>query len=106
MSKTSKSEIQQSDDYKMTELGPLPEEWQVARLGEVAVVKSGGSAPQGAKHFHAGRYPFVRVQHLDMDNDYVQRWDLITDEAVQHYRLQKFPAGTIDVMKARALGRG
>ena len=35
MSKTSKSEIQQSNDYKMIELGPLPEEWRVAKLGEV-----------------------------------------------------------------------
>ncbi len=23
-----------SESYRMTELGPLPEEWQVARLGE------------------------------------------------------------------------
>ncbi|KYC52873.1 MAG: hypothetical protein AN188_01542 [Candidatus Methanofastidiosum methylothiophilum] len=27
--------------YKMTELGPLPEEWEVTRLGEVAEVNYG-----------------------------------------------------------------
>ncbi|GIV05253.1 MAG: hypothetical protein KatS3mg016_0828 [Fimbriimonadales bacterium] len=27
------------DGYTMTELGPLPEEWQVVRLGEVVVLR-------------------------------------------------------------------
>jgi hypothetical protein len=27
------------EGYKMTELGPLPEEWRVVRLGEVARTK-------------------------------------------------------------------
>ncbi|NPB03903.1 MAG: restriction endonuclease subunit S [Thermotogae bacterium] len=86
----------------MTELGPLPEEWEVVRLGEVATIKSGGSAPQGERYFVGGKRPFVRVQHLDLNTDYVQRWDLITDEAIQHYRLRKFPAGTIVFPKSGA----
>jgi len=91
-----------AENYKMTELGSLPEEWQVVRLGEVAEITSGGSAPQGERYFLNGKNPFVRVQHLDIDGDYVRRWDLITDEAVEHYRLKKFPAGTIVFPKSGA----
>src|SRR5690606_19579179 len=69
---------------------------------EVAIVKSGGSAPQGEIYFLGGKHPFVRVQHLDVDTDHVQHWDLITDEAVQRYHLQKFPAGTIVFPKSGA----
>lgn len=90
------------DGYSITELGPLPEEWRVVRLREVAIVKSGGSAPQGEIYFLGGKHPFVRVQHLDVDTDHVQHWDLITDEAVQRYHLQKFPAGTIVFPKSGA----
>jgi len=90
------------EGYKMTELGLLPEEWRVVRLGEVAEITSGGSAPQGKRYFLNGKNPFVRVQHLDIDGDYVRRWDLITDEAVEHYRLKKFPAGTIVFPKSGA----
>jgi type I restriction enzyme S subunit len=90
------------EGYKMTELGPLPKEWRVVRLGEVAEITSGGSAPQGKRYFLNGKNPFVRVQHLDIDGDYVRRWDLITDEAVEHYRLKKFPAGTIVFPKSGA----
>ena len=90
------------DVFQMIELGPLPKEWRVVRLGEVAAITSGGSAPQGGQYFLNGKNPFVRVQHLDIDGDYVRRWDLITDEAVEHYRLKKFPAGTIVFPKSGA----
>ena len=90
------------DGFRMTELGPIPAHWRVVRLGEVAAITSGGSAPQGGQYFLNGKNPFVRVQHLDIDGDYVRRWDLITDEAVEHYRLKKFPAGTIVFPKSGA----
>ncbi|MDQ7082656.1 MAG: hypothetical protein Q9N34_06670 [Aquificota bacterium] len=54
------------EGYRMTELGPLPEEWRVVKLGEVAAVKSGGPAPQGDQYFVGGKHPFVRVQHLGL----------------------------------------
>jgi len=33
--------------FKTTELGPLPEEWRVVRLGEVAAVRYGKARPKG-----------------------------------------------------------
>jgi len=33
------------DRFQMTELGPLPKEWQVVRLGEIAMVKYGKTRP-------------------------------------------------------------
>ena len=70
---------------KETEIGLVPEEWKVVKLGEIGEVTAGGSAPQERYYFN-GRHPFVRVQHLDEDGYWVRRWDLITDEAVQAYR--------------------
>ena len=32
--------------YRMTELGPLPEEWEVVRLGEVAEKMKAGGTPR------------------------------------------------------------
>lgn len=75
--------------------------WETKPLGDVAKVSAGGSAPQGDQYF-GGPYPFVRVQHLDLGRDRVQRWDLITNEAVKEYRLRLFPAGTIVLPKSGA----
>ena len=86
---------------KETEIGLVPEEWKVVKLGEIGEVTAGGSAPQERYYFN-GRHPFVRVQHLDEDGYWVRRWDLITDEAVQAYRLRFFPKGTIVLPKSGA----
>lgn len=89
------------EGFKRTELGPLPQDWQVVRLGDVAYVAAGGPAPQGDSYF-GGRHPFARVQHLDEDGYWIRRWDLITDEAVSHFRLRQFPKGTIVFPKSGA----
>jgi len=87
--------------FKETELGPLPVEWEVARLGEIASISGGGSAPQGDQFF-GGPNPFVRVKHLSSEGFFVKRWDWITDEAVEQYRLRPYPRGTIVFPKSGA----
>ena len=42
----------------------LPENWKVVRLGRVAKVFGGSSAPQDKRYFKNGKYSFVRVQDL------------------------------------------
>jgi len=89
-------------NFKTTEIGEIPEDWEVVKLGEVAEVTSGGSAPQGEKYFINGHNPFVRVQHIDNTSHRIVSYDLITDEAVIHYRLKKFQRGTIVFPKSGA----
>ena len=79
----------------------IPDEWDLKTLGDIADVSSGGSAPQGDKYFD-GESPFVRVQHIDQDTDSINRYDLITDEAVKKYKLKKYKAGTIVFPKSGA----
>ncbi|HHY78849.1 MAG TPA: hypothetical protein GX516_00470 [Thermoanaerobacter sp.] len=90
------------EGFKMTELGPLPEEWEVVRLGDYCYVGSGGSAPQGEKYFNGGKYPFVRVQHIDNEMDVIKNYDLVTDEAIKDYNLKLFKKGTIIFPKSGA----
>jgi len=86
---------------KESEIGLIPEHWEVVRLGEVAEISSGGSAPQGKKYFE-GNSPFIRVQHLDNDNYKVKGCDYITDEAVKKYKLKLYPKDTIIFPKSGA----
>jgi type I restriction enzyme S subunit len=87
--------------FKETEIGLIPEDWEVVKLGEVAEISSGGSAPQGKEYF-VGNNPFIRVQHLDNDNYIVKGCDYITDEAVKKYKLKLFPKDTIIFPKSGA----
>ena len=80
----------------------VPYEWELKPLGEIAVIKTGGPAPQVKAHFENGNQPFVRVQHFDGSRKYVNRWDLITDAAVRAKHLQRFPKDTILFPKSGA----
>ena len=79
----------------------IPDDWDIKILGDIADVSSGGSAPQGDKYFN-GENPFVRVQHIDQDSDSINRYDLITDEAIKKYKLKKYKSGTIVFPKSGA----
>jgi type I restriction enzyme S subunit len=93
------SEIQEG--FKITELGPLPEEWEALSIGDIALVASGGSAPQG-DHYFGGNNPFIRVQHVEREIDRITKWHLINDKAVHDYGLSLFPKGTIVFPKSGA----
>ena len=46
--------------YRMTDLGPLPEEWRVVRLGEVAILTMGQSPPSTTYNTVAQGMPFLQ----------------------------------------------
>jgi len=48
--------------FKMTQLGPLPEEWQVVRLGEVAEFINGFAF--ASQHWSLKGRPIIRIQNL------------------------------------------
>jgi len=87
--------------FKETEIGLVPEDWKTVKLGDVAEISSGGSAPQGDNYFN-GKNPFIRVQHIEREGDRVIKWDLITDDAVKKYKLKIYPKGTIVFPKSGA----
>jgi type I restriction enzyme S subunit len=87
--------------FKETEIGLIPEDWKIVKLGDVAEISSGGSAPQGDNYFN-GKNPFIRVQHIDREDDRVIKWDLITDDAVKKYKLKIYPKGAIVFPKSGA----
>jgi len=89
-------------NLKETEIGEIPKDWEVVKLGEVASITSGGPAPQGEEYFSKGSFPFVRVQHIDNTNSRIERYDLITQQAVLDYGLRLFRKGTIVFPKSGA----
>ncbi len=51
------------DGFKMTELGPLPEEWQVVKLGEVFEIQQ-GKALSRKKDKGIRPRPFLRTANV------------------------------------------
>ena len=80
----------------------LPEGWKVVKLGEICKIESGNTAPQGEKYFKNGRYPFIRMQHLNdlEENKYVKNFDLINEIAVKEKKMKLFKKDSILLAKS------
>jgi len=90
----------------MTE-GPytLPKGWRWVRLGDVAQIYAGSSAPQGEQYFRGGKWPFVRVQDLGRYGQTTclkETANYVNEYALQKYRLRLAKAGTILFPKSGA----
>ena len=80
----------------------IPEDWRISKLKEVAKVDSGNTAPQKEEHFIDGKYPFIRMQHLNVlkENKFVKHFDLINEKAVREKKLKLFKKSSILLTKS------
>jgi len=86
-----------ADGFKMTELGPLPEEWQVVRLGDVAEkMKAGGTPSRKESSYWKGNVPFVLIEDLTSCNLYLTKTnEFITEEGLNNSSAWIVPARSI-----------
>ena len=76
--------------------------WQTKRLGDVAEVSAGNSAPQDESLFKGGSYPFFRTAdagRVRFGNIYKSA-DYLNERGVK--RLRRYPKGTILFPKSGA----
>ena len=88
--------------FKETEIGLIPEDWEIHSLGKLSEIKTGQSAPQGKFYFQNGKYPFIRVSHLDSHTFAIKGCDLVNEKAIKDFKLRLFPKGTIVFPKSGA----
>lgn len=79
-----------------TELGSIPEHWQVVRLGEVVQVKGGKRLPKGDE-FSPLRTPYPYIRVVDFENNSVRRDSLKYLTPAQHRSLNRYVIGKQDV---------
>lgn len=84
------------EPLKQTEIGEIPESWDVVRLGDVARVTTGTTPSTDEPEYYTGDIPFVKTAEID--------GQIITDsavhvsqKAVRDYRLRLYPPGTVFV---------
>jgi type I restriction enzyme S subunit len=76
--------------------------WQRTKLGDVALVSAGNSAPQGATFFTDGIYPFFRTSDAGRVKfgDIAEASDYLNEDGIKGLRC--FPVGTILFPKSGA----
>ncbi len=81
--------------YKPSPLGPIPEDWEVKRLGDIAEITSGTTPSRDNSSFYSkGTIPWVKT--TDLNNDVLNKTEeLVTEAAVEQTSLRLLPTGTV-----------
>jgi type I restriction enzyme S subunit len=93
------------EPLKQTEIGEIPESWEVMRLGTVAVVERGKFAhrPRNAPQFYGGEIPFIQTGDVTKANGRIRTYtQTLNEEGLKISRL--FPKGTIVLTIAANIG--
>lgn len=70
------SMVEMKSGYKMTEVGVIPEDWEVKELSSISAIKSGKRLPKGSLVTSSKTpYPYIRV--IDMNMGYLNLSDIM-----------------------------
>jgi len=84
-------------EFKQTEIGEVPREWEVQKIKEVGEIVGGTTPSTKKKEYWDGRIPWLTPKDLrDYEYVYISRGERnITEKAVKECSLKFFPEGTV-----------
>ena len=93
------------EPHRETEIGLIPESWEVVKLGEVAHIERGkfSHRPRNEPRFYGGEYPFVQTGDVSNCDGYVRSYtQTLNEDGIAISKM--FPAGTILITIAANIG--
>ena len=91
--------------YVQTEVGVIPKEWEVKRLGDVAEMGSGGTPPSSVPAYYDGDIPWASISDMTKGGKVILSTDRnLTRAGFTNSAAQMFPAGTILYAMYASLG--
>jgi type I restriction enzyme S subunit len=80
--------------YKMTEVGVIPEDWEVKRIGDFALVGSGGTPRREVGSYWGGSIPWVTTSQIDFAV-ITEAKQFITEAGLKNSAAKLLPVGTL-----------
>jgi type I restriction enzyme S subunit len=81
-------------EFKMTEIGPIPDDWDVKRLGDLCETSSGGTPSRSNLNYYNGDIKWFTTTELQDCNLYDSN-EHISSEALKNSSAKIFPRGTL-----------
>jgi len=81
-------------EFKDTEIGRIPKDWEVKNIGDIAQTSSGGTPNRAKKEYYNGNIPWVKSSELK-DNIIYDTEEKITGEGLQNSSAKILPKGTL-----------
>jgi type I restriction enzyme S subunit len=82
------------EPLKETEIGEIPESWEVVRLSTRCRITSGGTPSRGVSDYWGGTIPWVKTGEINYQ-EILDTEEHITEKGLRASSAKLFPAGTI-----------
>jgi len=91
------SKSKNDNEFKETEIGLIPEDWEVVRLRDVAKkIKAGGTPRKTIKEYWGGNIPFVLIQDITSSALYLQKTnETITEKGLKESNAWLVPPNSL-----------
>ena len=90
---------------KQTEIGMIPEEWEVKKIKEVGKVVTGKTPPTSNKRYFDGKYPFIRIPDMGK-SVFVRESELsLSEEGAKYMKKLKLPQKAVMVSCLATIGQ-
>lgn len=80
--------------YKQTEVGVIPEDWDVKRLGELASIAAGGTPSRAIARYWNGDIPWITTSEVSF-HTIMHSEQFITKEGLKNSAAKLLPPGTL-----------
>jgi type I restriction enzyme S subunit len=82
------------EQSRETQIGPVPESWEVVRLGECCSMKSGGTPSRSVVEYWNGSIPWVKTTEVNYST-ITETEEHITERGLGESSAKVFPVGTL-----------
>ena len=94
------------DSYKKTELGWIPEDWEVKRLRDVVDCQSGGTPSRASNELWNGSIPWMKIEDMTKANKYLFKTsENITEEGLKASSARLFLQETVFLAMYASVGK-
>ena len=83
-----------NEPQKQTEIGPVPESWEVVSIGDYCDVSTGTTPSTKYSKYYIGNNPFIKTGEIT-NNRISGSSVCISDEAIEKYNLKVYEPGTL-----------
>jgi len=93
-------------EFKDTEIGKIPKEWEVVKLDEVSLkIKAGGTPLTSKKEYYNGNIPFVKIEDMTRSYKYLRSTSTtITEDGLKNSNAWLVPANSLLVAIYASIG--
>ncbi|HEY1122260.1 MAG TPA: restriction endonuclease subunit S [Haloferula sp.] len=94
-------------DYKQTEVGTIPKEWECAKISSVAKLESGHTPSKRRPAYWGGRIPWVSLHDTEGLNgrEIFRTEQTITEEGLNNSSARLLPKGTVVFSRTATIGK-